>query len=72
MRTTARGLGVGVELHYIDAPTDELWQRIEQRNAAPPWSQAPISREHLDEWRAAFQPPDEDEMSLFDPAPETA
>lgn len=69
MRTTARRLGV--ELHYLDASTDELWQRIEQRNAAPPWDEAPISRVHLDEWRAAFQPPDKDELSLFDPAPET-
>lgn len=72
MRTAARDLGVGVELHYLDASTEELWQRIEQRNAAPPWDQAPISREHLDEWRSAFQSPDAEELSLFDSAPETA
>jgi len=35
MRTVARDLGVGVELHYLDVPTDELWRRIELRNAEP-------------------------------------
>src|SRR5437762_2558781 len=44
MRTVARGLGVGVELHYLDVPTDELWRRIEVRNSAPPWDSEPISR----------------------------
>jgi predicted kinase len=32
MRSAARGLGVGVELHYLDVPTDELWRRIQARN----------------------------------------
>jgi predicted kinase len=29
MRSVARARGVGVELHYVDVPTDELWRRIE-------------------------------------------
>jgi hypothetical protein len=29
MRSAAGGLGVDVELHYLDVPTDELWRRIE-------------------------------------------
>ncbi len=33
MRSAARGLGVGVELHYLDVPTNELWRRIHARNA---------------------------------------
>lgn len=36
MRSTARRLGVGVELHYLDVSTDELWRRIEARNFDPP------------------------------------
>jgi predicted kinase len=68
-RTVARSLGVGVELHYLDAPTDELWRRIDARNSEPPWDSYPISRAHLDEWRASFQAPDEIELALFDPAP---
>jgi predicted kinase len=35
MRSVARRLGVGVELHYVNAPIDELWRRIETRNLEP-------------------------------------
>ena len=70
MRTEARRLGVGVELHYLDVPLDELWRRIEERNAAPPWDQQPIRRAHLDEWRAIFQVPDPAELALFDSLPQ--
>jgi len=69
LRTAARSLGVGVELHYLDVPTDELWQRIEARNAAPPWDDEPIQRAHLDEWTTFFQAPDADELALYDPPP---
>ncbi len=50
MRSTARGLGVGVELHYLDVSTDELWRRIEDRNSEPPWDSDPIRRADLDGW----------------------
>jgi predicted kinase len=68
-RTAARNLGVGVELHFLDAPTDELWRRIDGRNAEPPWESYPISRAHLDEWTVTFQAPDGAELALFDPPP---
>lgn len=67
MRTVARGLGVGVELHYLEASIDELWRRIEVRNSASPWDNEPIGRSDLDEWRAIFQAPDASELALFDP-----
>ena len=67
LRTSARELGVGVELHYLDVPTDELWRRVEIRNSLPPWNKEPIARADLDEWAAIFQPPDEAEQALFDP-----
>lgn len=69
MRAVARGLGVGVELHYLEVPTDELWGRIEVRNAVPPWDKEPIGRADLDEWVAIFQAPDDAELALFDPPP---
>ena len=69
MRTAARGLGVGVELHYLDVPTDELWRRIEARNSEPPWDSHPIRRADLDGWAASFQAPDAAELALFDPPP---
>lgn len=71
MRTTARALGVGIELHVLDVPADELWRRIDVRNASPPWSAYPITRAHLDEWLASFEPPDAEELALFDPPPGT-
>src|SRR5215469_11228263 len=69
MRSVARGLGVGVELHYVEVPTDELWRRIEVRNTAPPWHNGPISRADLDEWLAIFEAPDASELALFDGPP---
>ena len=69
MRTVARGLGVGVELYYLDVPAEELWRRVEVRNSAPPWDEEPISRADLDEWVCAFQAPDAAELALFDPPP---
>ena len=69
LRSTARSLGVGVELHYLDLSTEELWRRIEARNSAPPWNNEPIRRADLDEWLSIFQAPDASELALFDPPP---
>ncbi|MGH9212475.1 MAG: AAA family ATPase [Acidimicrobiales bacterium] len=69
MRKVARELGVGVELHYLDMPADQLWRRIETRNSAPPWDREPISRADLDEWLLVFQAPDDAELALFDTPP---
>jgi predicted kinase len=65
-RNAARELGVGVELHFLDVPLEELWRRIEQRNAAPPWDSYAISEGHLEEWASSFQAPDAAEVVLFD------
>jgi predicted kinase len=72
MRSVARRLGVGVELHYLTAPVDELWQRLDPRNSEPPWDTEPILRAHLDEWAQTFEAPDAAELALFDPPPDSA
>ena len=41
MRDAARGLGIAIELHFLDVPTDELWRRIEARNWEPPGTATP-------------------------------
>jgi predicted kinase len=69
MRAVARALGVGVELHFLDAPPDELWRRIEARNTKPPWDSHPMSRADLDRWVGQFQAPDAAELALFDAPP---
>lgn len=71
MRSVARGLGVGVELHYLDMPADELWRRIEARNSEPPWDSYPIRRTDFDRWVRAFQAPDAAEVALFDSPPDS-
>jgi predicted kinase len=71
MRSVARGLGVGVELHYLDVPTDELWRRIEARNSQPPWDRYPIRPADLDGWLRVFQAPDAAELALFDSPPDS-
>jgi predicted kinase len=69
MRSAARALGVGIELHYLEVPTEELWRRIEARNSEPPWDSYPIRRADFDGWLRTFQPPDAEEVALFDPPP---
>jgi predicted kinase len=71
MRSVARGLGVGVELHYLDVPAEELWRRIDARNSQPPWDSYPIHRADFDGWLALFQAPDAAEQASFDPPPES-
>ncbi len=65
-RLGARALGVGVELHYLDAPVEELIERAERRNASGEWTASPITRANFEEWVTIFEPPDEEELSLYD------
>jgi predicted kinase len=66
LRLAARALGVPVELRYLPAPVDELWRRLERRNAEPMPGTAPISRADLERWAARFEAPDSTELALFD------
>jgi hypothetical protein len=65
-RKVAGDLGATIHLHYLDIPLDELWRRLEVRNAIGRHGVVPISRELLDESWIKFEPPDETELSLFD------
>jgi predicted kinase len=69
MRSAARGIGAGVELHFLDVPTEELWRRIDARNSEPPWDSHPIRRADLDGWIQVFQAPDHAEQAMFDSPP---
>jgi len=66
LRLTARTLGVGVELHYLEATLEELWRRIQLRNDEARPGVVPISREDLAKWALRFEPPDAAERALFD------
>jgi predicted kinase len=65
-RLGARALGVEVELHYLEVPTEQLIERAERRTVSGEWTASPITRSHFEEWATTFQPPDEEELRLFD------
>jgi predicted kinase len=62
LRLGARSLGAEVELRYLSAPDDILFDRLRRRGMETP----PIEREHLSRWLEAFQPPTLEEMALYD------
>ena len=62
LRLRARELGAAVELHYLSASVDVLFERIQRRRMEAP----PIKREQLQQWGDAFQIPAAEELALFD------
>jgi predicted kinase len=64
-REIARKLGATTEIHYFDLPFDELWRRLEGRNAIGAQDTVPITKELLQECWRRFQRPDEAELALF-------
>lgn len=64
-RTGARTIGAAVELRYLYVPLDELSRRLEARVVSEAGA-ARISRSDLERFAASFQPPDDDELALFD------
>jgi predicted kinase len=62
LRLGARALGAAVELHYLSAPADVLFERLQRRAMENP----PIERDALSRWFAVLQPPTPEEIALFD------
>jgi len=62
LRLGARALGAAVELHYLSAPADVLFDRIQRRGRENP----PIERDAVARWVGVFQAPTPEEMALFD------
>jgi len=63
LRRGARTLGAAVELHFLDAPVEVLFDRICRRNVESP----PITFEDIKKWAGMFERPSPEEMALFDP-----
>lgn len=61
LREGARRVGASVELHYLEAPIDELERRVVAR------AREGITRAHLEEWQHAIEVPTPEECALFDP-----
>jgi predicted kinase len=62
LRLGARALGAAVELHYLSAPAEVLFDRIQRRGLENP----PVDRDALSRWFEMFQAPTHEEMALFD------
>ena len=62
LRLGARALGAAVELHYLTASVDVLFERIQRRGMESP----PIGRDALMRWFEMLQVPTPEEMVLFD------
>jgi predicted kinase len=68
LRLSARALGLAVELHYLEAPVEELWRRLQLRNDDARPGVVRIEREDLQRWALRFEAPDAEERALFDQA----
>jgi len=62
LRLGARALGASVELHYLSAPADVLFDRIQRGGVESP----PITQDTVLRWFELFQPPTMEELALFD------
>jgi predicted kinase len=62
LRLGARALGAAVELHYLSAPVEVLFRRVQRRGMESP----AITRDALLLWSEIFQTPTAEEISLFD------
>ncbi|MBC8063541.1 MAG: ATP-binding protein [Chlorobia bacterium] len=62
----ALGLGARIELHYLEASSEELWQRILRRSAQLSNPTFIMTREELEEGWRLFQPPTSEELDFYD------
>ena len=62
LRLGARALGAAVELHYLSAPIEVLFERVQRRGM----ENLPLTMEDLQRYSEIFQAPTVEEMALFD------
>ncbi len=66
LRERARGLGAAAEFHYLHAPLDVLWHRVQARGLEQRHGARALTRQDMQGYEAAFDAPDEAERSLYD------
>lgn len=67
IRDAARAVGAQVELRYVTAGIDVLWRRIVERDLEGRWGSRSIRSDELDAWAEAYEVPEAEEMSTYDP-----
>lgn len=65
-RLRAKALGARSEVHFLDAPKNELLRRLAVRNSQPSQKAFYISEEQMMPWIASFQRPMPDELEPRD------
>jgi predicted kinase len=65
-RARARALGAAVELRFLDLPIEELQRRLDRRAAAGGAAEPVVAPADLRAWALLLEPPDADELALFD------
>ena len=65
-RAWAHALGATVELRYLAASREDLWRRLERRNAALGPGTFRVERQELDSWFDRFEAPTAKELALND------
>lgn len=66
LRSTARAAGAGVELHFVDAPIDVLWQRVQARALEQRRGSRALTRADIVRYAQVFEVPDDAELALYD------
>jgi predicted kinase len=64
-RVRASALGVGFEIHFVDAPRSELVARLAARNATAGPGDVLVDAEALDRYISWFEPPAPDELAIL-------
>jgi predicted kinase len=64
LRAEARYIGASVDLHYLSAPVETVFERLQRRGREDP----PIERSAIVRWFEMFEAPTAEEMALFDEA----
>ena len=62
-RNRAQQLNVHFKIHYMDTPKEELFRRLEERNANITEDSIIIPPECLEEWSTLFEAPSADELT---------
>ena len=69
-REAARARGCNVVLCLVDPPLDEIFRRIDVRNANLGTHEFVIDKAEVQVWNTQFERPTAKELALFDPEPE--
>jgi predicted kinase len=68
LRERGQQMGAAVELHYLDAPTEVLWNRILSRGLEARLGSRAMTFAEFTSCRAAFEAPTASELELYDVA----